>query len=120
MTMTDPKDDDLDTLFAQMQGLAVVPGDALMARVLADAASAQAAGWPVPRPQPGLWDRMMAAIGGWPSVGGLAAATVAGLWIGVAPPTSLQDITATLIGDEVSLELVPTGLALGAAEFADG
>ncbi len=120
MTMTDPKSDDLDDLFAQMRDIPVVPSDALMARVLADAAAAQPRAVPALTRQHGLWGRMMEAIGGWPSFGGLAVATVAGIWVGVAPPSSFQDITATLIGEQVSLELVPTGLALGAEEFVDG
>ncbi len=120
MTMTDPKHDDLDGLFAEMRATAGVPSDALMARVLADAAAAQPRALPASAPQPALWDRVMDAIGGWPSVGGLAVATVAGIWVGVAPPTPFQDLTATLIGDEVSLELVPMDLALLTGEFVDG
>lgn len=109
MVMTDPNDDMLEALFAEARGASVAPDDALTARVLADAARVQAAGWARPEvPQPGLWQRFLDMIGGWPALGGLATATVAGFWIGVAPPTSVSDLTASLIGDEVSLS--PLGL----------
>lgn len=38
-----------------------------------------------------LWRQFSTAIGGWPALGGLAAASVAGLWIGLAPPSFLPD-----------------------------
>ncbi|MDP5085134.1 MAG: hypothetical protein NWQ23_06915 [Yoonia sp.] len=118
--MTDPKKDDLDDLFADMRNLAVVPSDALMTRVLSDAATVQPQNVVRDRPRQDIWNRMLEAIGGWPSLGGLAAATVAGIWVGVAPPTSVQDITAFLIGDQESLELIPTEVLLVAGDFVDG
>lgn len=114
--MNDPNDEMLGRLFAEARNVAPEPSDALMARVLADAVP------PMPAPQliPGLWVRLLDAVGGWPAVSGLAAATVAGIWIGVAPPTSVQDITATLIGDEVSVSLFPTDFGFDGGTFADG
>lgn len=118
--MSDPKYDDLDDLFADVRKVPVAPSDALMARVLGDAAMAQPKNASKRRPEPNIWMRMMDAIGGWPSVGSLAAATVAGIWVGVAPPTSVQDFTASFIGDEVSLELMPTSFAFADGDFVDG
>lgn len=44
-----------------------------------------------------LWRQFSSAIGGWPALGGLAAAGVAGLWIGFAPPAFLPDPAGQLI-----------------------
>jgi hypothetical protein len=38
-----------------------------------------------------LWRQFAAAVGGWPAVGGMAAASLTGLWIGLAPPSFLPD-----------------------------
>ena len=121
MTMTNPNDDMIDDLFAQARGADVQPSDALMARVLADADHAQA----VMQPKQaaianGLWARAMDVLGGWPAVSGLAAATVAGIWIGVAPPSSMQDLTASMMGDEVSIDLFTTAFAFETGVLADG
>ncbi len=99
MKMTDPKGDMLDDLFAQARRVKPPVSDALMARVLADAALQQ-------RPAavtPGV--SLLDVIGGWFAVGGLAAATFAGLWIGVAPPVAVEDLTAGLLGDTVIVSL---------------
>ncbi|MEJ8561167.1 hypothetical protein QTO30_07975 [Yoonia sp. GPGPB17] len=117
--MTNPNDDMLDDLFAQARRATPVPGDDLMTRVLADADAAQ----PVSSAQAlkvGLWARLLDGIGGWPAVGGLAAATVAGIWVGVAPPSSVEDMTADLIGDQVSVSLFQTDLLLDEGAFSDG
>jgi hypothetical protein len=100
MTMTE-RDDDLDDLFAAARADTLVPSDALMARIAADAASVAAARRrPAVRAQRGgLLSGLFAALGGWPALGGLAAATVAGFWIGVAPPVGLQSLTSTVFGD---------------------
>lgn len=44
----------------------------------------------------GILGQMLAAIGGWPAMAGLATAGVAGLWIGIAPPAALADVAGTL------------------------
>jgi hypothetical protein len=121
MMMTNPNDDMLDDLFAQARGQDVQPSDALMARILADADDVQAAMRPKQAAAPsGLWTQMLDALGGWPAVSGLAAATVAGVWIGVAPPSSVQDLTATLVGDEVIVDLFATGFAFDTGASVDG
>ncbi len=120
MTMTNPNENMLDDLFAQARATAPAPSDDLMARVLADA-DAMLPGQPAAvAPQMGLWARLLDMIGGWPSVSGLAAATVAGVWVGVAPPSTVEDLTATMIGDEVSISLFSADLMLGAGALNDG
>jgi hypothetical protein len=120
MTMTNPNDDMLDDLFAQARGTSPVPSDALMARVIADADAIQPRAVAAPVARPGLMMRMLDAIGGWPAVSGLAMATVAGIWVGVAPPASVQDVTAAMMGDEVSINLFTTDLILDAGALGDG
>ena len=120
MTMTNPNDDMLDDLFAQARDVAPVPSDALMARVMADADAAQLRAVAVPVAAPGVIARILDAIGGWPAVSGLAMATVAGIWVGVAPPASVQDVTAAMMGDEVSFNLFATDLVFDAGALGDG
>lgn len=120
MMMTNPNDDMLEDILAQARGLTAAPSDALMARVLTDADAMQPAPTAVSVPQRGLWPRLMEVIGGWPAVSGLAAATIAGIWVGVAPPSSVQDLAATLAGDEVSISLFATDLMFEAGDLIDG
>jgi len=121
MTMN-PNDKILDDLFAQGRATSAQPSDDLVARVLADADAVQAGAGPAQAVQPkqNLWMRMTDALGGWPAVSGLAAATLAGVWIGVAPPAAVQDITATFVGDAVSVNLFPTEFDFDAGVSADG
>lgn len=120
--MTHPNDDLIDALFAQARETDHVPSDDLMARVLGDAGAVQDSWHHAPdvAPQPGLWARFLDAVGGWPSVSGLAAATIAGIWVGVVQPASVADVTATLVGDEVSFALFPTETVFDTGEFVDG
>jgi hypothetical protein len=120
MTMTNPNDDMLDDMFAQARAVTPAPSDDLMARVLADAAAVQPRNRPIAAMRPTLWSRMSDAVGGWPALSGLAAATVAGVWVGIAPPAQVEDLTATLIGDEISISLFSTDLAFDAGELIDG
>lgn len=121
--MTRPNDDFLDALFAQARDEEVQPDDALLARVLADADEVQAGFASVQTAHPvtgSFWARLLDGLGGWPAVSGLAAATVAGIWIGVAPPASVADVTATFFGEELTVPLVASDLGLDAGAFADG
>lgn len=120
MTMTNPNDDKLDALFAQARTAAPEPSVDLMARVLADAEAVQPKSAVETAPEGGFWARFMDAIGGWPAASGLAAATVAGVWVGIAPPASVEDLTASLLGDEVSISLFSDDLMLDAGAFGDG
>lgn len=123
MTMTHPNDDFLDALFAQARKDEARPDDALTARILADADDVQAgfaSAQPARPAGASLWARLLDGLGGWPAVSGLAAATVAGVWIGVAPPASVADVTANFFGEELTVPLVPSDLGFDAGAFADG
>ncbi len=98
-------DDDLAAARSEVAGEGWEMSDALMARILADAAAE------MPRPSAdagrrGLWSALVSTLGGWPAVSGLAAATVAGIWLGAAPPPALDTFLA---GDPVSISFT-TGL----------
>jgi len=120
--MTRPNDDFLDDLLAHARKSESAPDDDLVARVLADAEAVQAGfpGSPAAGSPPGLLARILDTLGGWPAVSGLAAATVAGVWIGVAPPASVEEITAGLMGEAVSVPLVPSDLGFSIGGLADG
>lgn len=105
--MTD-EDKTLDATFAQMCVDDVMPSEALIDRIMVDADRVLAAAIVAPvRPKQGLGAMLLDAIGGWPSLSGLAAATVAGVWIGVAPPDALSDLSAGYLGTTV--EVSPLG-----------
>lgn len=90
------------------------PSGALLARVLSDALAVQDARSPAaagraarlsvpPRPasrvsMPGFWQSILAGLGGWAAVGGLATATIAGLWVGFSPPAALAGIADGVLG----------------------
>ncbi len=119
--MTDIKrnDDMLDDMFSQMRaGTDLAPSDDLMTRVLADAATMQPASAPIATPvvparRPFL-QSLLAAIGGWPAVTGLATAGVAGVWIGMIGGETLinGDVTSLLSGTETYLTALEGGIEL--------
>lgn len=119
-TEMDRDDDQLEQVFAAGRRAAPVPSEALLARILADAENAmpvrsasRAAAPPGPARSPsrvGLL-RWLGAPAGWGAVGGLATATVAGLWFGYAGPGETGSLAASLIG---------AGTAAGATELLPG
>lgn len=107
MTDKTTENDDLALFFEAAKGAPPPPPDALMTRVLADAMVTQ------PRARPGfseLWREFARTVGGWPAMAGLATATVAGVWLGVAPPAVLPE-TYLSLGE--SSYLVDTAPDLG-------
>ena len=79
-------DDMLDDLFAAARNDSrATPSPDLLARVLSEAEGLQVAE-PVPSApplRPSLWAALVAAVGGWPALSGVAMAGVAGVWFGV-------------------------------------
>lgn len=87
------------------------PGDALMARIMADADRVQAERAAAPAPvrqqrRRGRLAWLAAALGGWPAMAGLAAATVAGLWIGVSAPAGLTGMAQEVIAGSEAAYLI--------------
>ncbi len=121
MTPLGAEDDALlDMVFAAAKDdPAVMPTPDFMARVLADAEAAMPAPAPIAPavevPRMSIVAKFVALIGGWQSVSGLAAATVAGVWIGVAAgPAMLQsDLTTSLMvtSDETYLSALDASFA---------
>jgi len=93
--MTDANRDftDLEALFAEAREGADQMPVGLMGRIVADADRVQAGFGERTTPvrTPGVWGQIMQVLGGWPAMGGLAAACAAGVWIGLAPPSFLPD-----------------------------
>ncbi len=110
MAMADTgKDMDLDGLFAQAREERLGLPESLQAAILADAAAVQAE-WQAPEPEKpvrgGFWLQLRQAVGGWPALGGLAAASAAGLWIGFTGPEFLPD-PLDLVTASAEVETVP-------------
>jgi hypothetical protein len=111
------RDIDLDDLFAAVRDSAPRPSAALMARVEADAAAAQAARRPAPAHPAKARRRTgwIQALGGRGVLAGLASAALAGLWLGVAKPAPVQALTEAYAPETAlgSVELIPSLDAFG-------
>ena len=83
MMMTQRDTFDLESLFEEARANPPHPSADLSARIAADAAAQM--------PRAPLWWRLIGAVGGPAGFGGLVTATVAGFWIGVAPPVDTVD-----------------------------
>jgi hypothetical protein len=81
--MTQPDRFDLEALLDAARAAPPQMSDALVARMAADAQAHL--------PRPALWRRIVEAVGGPAGLGGLVTATVAGFWLGVAPPVDTVD-----------------------------
>ncbi|GGE29643.1 hypothetical protein GCM10011360_17130 [Primorskyibacter flagellatus] len=96
MTDHDRKPDDLDIYFDAARSAAPALSPAALDRMTAQALAVQKefAAPPVARraPRRGLLGQLLATLGGWPAVAGLATAGVAGIWIGATPPAMLINI----------------------------
>lgn len=100
MTEIDRDRDALEPFFEAARGVEPpAPGPDVLARVLAAAeAELDARATPVavpvaaaPARREGVLATFLRAIGGWPAMGGLAAATFAGVLIGAVQPTTISD-----------------------------
>lgn len=116
--MTTMADDDLDRMLAGLRGAGPVPSDALMARIVADAAAVQPGPRRIVPARRGLWAGLAAALGGGGVLAGLATAAAAGLFIGLAAPTSADVVSAAFWGEGTSLDLIPD--FEGVADDVDG
>lgn len=107
----------LEALFASARAERAVPGPDLMARILADAAQAtaerQAATVPAALPRAGFLTGLWSVLGGWGGAGGLAAATAAGVWLGIAPPQGLDSLTTAVFGTSDTVSLFASDDLLG-------
>lgn len=97
MTQNDKPDPaSVDVLLARARDTEVQLPPDLAQRVVADALNVQPQVPAAPR-RPGWGQRFLAALGGWPALGGLAAASCTGFWIGISPPEGMIDAGALLV-----------------------
>ncbi|KAA9005707.1 hypothetical protein [Histidinibacterium aquaticum] len=101
--MTEPETDELDMLFAEARETRPDVSAALTARIVADAAAEMPRRTGRAEAAPSLWR----ALGGWVGAGTLGAATLAGVWIGLAAPSALSGVTGGLLGEPVVVSLLP-------------
>lgn len=119
MRMNDHKDDGvmIDALLSDVRSVQVTPDDSLMARVMADAHRVDHSE-PAAQPAASWWAALHDLLGGWPTVGGMALAGVAGLWVGIAPPAPVENLAAGVFGTTDTVSLLDFDLALEG--LADG
>ncbi|THH35727.1 hypothetical protein E4Z66_11605 [Aliishimia ponticola] len=92
MNKSDLNEAELDALFDLAREEVPAPDPAFLARIQRDAVTAlRTPEQPRRAKAPGLFQMLRASVGGWLGMSGLVTATVAGLWIGVAPPSVLPD-----------------------------
>lgn len=113
--MTDKDDEFLDSLFAAARKSDDTVPDALLGRVVADSVL-------VPRVpvRDTLWQSFIAGIGGWPAMGGVATAGVAGIWIGFMPPLQVETFAANVLGTTTSVSFLGEFDDIFEAELTDG
>lgn len=104
--MTPSDDKKLDALFGEVRSDPVEPSSDIMARVLADAAAMQPVAAAQSVAKNPLGSRILSAIGGWPALSGVAAAGVAGLWIGLVPPDAVDVWMAEALGQSTEVSLI--------------
>jgi hypothetical protein len=106
MMMTQPDRFDLEAALEAARAAPPQMSAALAARIGDDALHY------LPRER--LWRRILAAVGGPAGLGGLVTATVAGFWLGVAPPAQTVDPlllfgTADAVAEEDMTDLTGSG-----------
>ena len=113
------QDHDLDSLFAAAADQPARPSDGLITRILADADIWQ----PKPavatvRPRLGWFATLADWFGGRMSLAGMSMAALTGLYIGIAQPVPLSDLTDLVAGTLPldSLDLLPSNGALWTQE----
>ena len=108
MTMTDIErsDKDIDALLAMARRDGPSPSADLLAQILKDAEAAQPSPpTPAKMARPGALSRMLAALGGWPALGGLVAATIVGFVVGISPSSMIDTPAASLFDQSDTLAL---------------
>jgi hypothetical protein len=107
---------DLEAFFRAAHDTAPEPDEAFLARVTADAAGVRREGR-VRQTSP--LRQVFEAIGRWRGAGGLVAAGLAGLWIGLAPPAPISDPVRTIWGAETGADLLDEALVASLASLEE-
>lgn len=103
-------DTELDAVFAQAMENAPAPPAALLDNILAAAdqvaSGREAVAVAVPAaPDQGFLTGLLNSVGGWPAIGGLVSATVAGVWIGYASPATVDGLTDGYLASQTYQDL---------------
>lgn len=123
-----PDLDPVEKFFAAARSEAPVPSAALFSRMLEDAEKHQPSK-PVMGPsasrrnRAGVWATLLAVFGGWRTVGGMAMAAAAGVWIGFSGVGGITDAASGYLGTVDALgtvELMPEGDVLAFAFELEG
>lgn len=112
---------ELDAFFAAGRGAAPVADAELLARVLADAERVRIDITTASRRQADTPSRQrwFALLGGWQGITGLATATVAGLWLGIAMPDAVRGLAAQALpeaAESTTIDLMAAPFDMAAAE----
>ena len=118
-TMTEDEKN-LDLLFAQARRDRRELPDDLAVRILTDAESVRLDRLKpaMPKASP-LWMRVIDGLGGWQGMGGLMAASVAGVWIGFSAPEFLPDPATYIYAQDVSFVVADLSLDTSFLEDAE-
>ncbi|MEM8957922.1 MAG: hypothetical protein AAGC86_08920 [Pseudomonadota bacterium] len=113
--MTDMDDAELDRHLKAARARPPEPDAAFMARAMADAQAHQPPAAPARPPAhwAGARARALTWLGGVAMPGGLVAATLVGLWIGVSSGDLVSDQAAVLMETDLGLELIYRFPAMG-------
>lgn len=109
---------DLDALLAAARDTGPAPSQALIDRVMTDAAALQPRPAPVVRPVArggvGWLGRLASVFGGGGALAGVSLAMVAGVFIGVMQPEPVAALTSALLVDTSlgTVDLLPAGADL--------
>ena len=104
-------DSDLELLFAEARRSGPELPDDLAVRILTDAEAVR-----LERTRPaapadrGLFRGLYGALGGWRGLGGLVAASVAGVWVGFSGPSFLPDPASYFVSQDASYMVADLGL----------
>ncbi len=94
------QDNELDHLFAQARAARDAFPDDLAVRIETDAEAVRLDR--LARPSRRSWRQRIGVIGGWQGLGGLVAASAAGVWIGLSAPAFLPDPVEYFVSQETT------------------
>lgn len=105
---------ELEDFFMTERNAAPDPSDMLLARIMADAQSQIDKAQPEPSiEETGFFQKLLDGIGGWPSMAGLATASIVGVWIGYVQPPAVEPFTGYLISSDAESYLYDVSPASG-------
>jgi len=111
--------DELENLFAQARRDRPALPDDLVVRIETDAETLRLDRLAVSRPTRRSWWQALDGIGGWRALGGLVAASAAGVWIGFSAPAFLPDPAAYIFSQETTFLVADLNLDADYLEDAE-